>query len=203
LSGFKCLFNRFTVGSYPINGYLLADPETRIGVFIDPGGFNESIAEMISSRNIELRIIFFTHGHWDHVEGLPEFMRRYSVRCYAGKNEVKAANNILQGGETLDVGRLRFQAFSTPGHSPSAISYYAPELEMLFPGDALFCGSMGGTENAENEQLQTEQVCRHLFTLPDQTRVFPGHGPVTTIAAEKYANPFFRRMIRNSAGLVL
>ena len=62
---------------------------------------------------------------------------------------------------------------------------------------------MGGTETAETEQLQTEQVCRHLFTLPDQTRVFPGHGPVTTIAAEKYANPFFRRMIRNSPGLVL
>jgi len=98
LNGFKCIFHRFTIGSYPINGYLLADPETRIGVFIDPGGFDESIANMIASHNIELRIIFFTHGHWDHVDGLPEFMKRYSLRCYAGKDEVKAANHILQGG---------------------------------------------------------------------------------------------------------
>jgi glyoxylase-like metal-dependent hydrolase (beta-lactamase superfamily II) len=192
VSGFKCLFQRFTVGSYPINGYLVADPETRIGVFIDPGGFDDSIAETITSLNIELRIIFFTHGHWDHVEGLPEFMRRYSVRCYAGKDEVKAANNTLQGGEILDVGKLHFHTFRTPGHTPGGISYYSSGLEMLFPGDALFCGSMGGTENAKEASLQIDHVRRHLFTLPDQTRVFPGHGPITTIAAEKYGNPFFQ-----------
>ena len=184
------IFRRFTVGRYPINGFLLADPQTHIGVFIDPGGFSDQIAQFISQHQIELRDIFFTHGHWDHTEGLEEFAQRYSLQCYAGKGEVRAANHILHGGETLKVGKLCFQTYSTPGHSPAAISFYCQDK--LFPGDALFCGSMGGTDSPEKAQLQINAVRKYLFTLPENTLVFPAHGPMTTMAAEKYANPFFQ-----------
>ncbi len=186
----QLIFRRFTVGRYPINGYLLADPETHIGVFIDPGGYHDIIGQFIDDQKIQLRDIFFTHGHWDHVEGLEEFSRRYSLQCYAGKDEVRAASYILNGGETLEVGKLKFETFSTPGHTPGGISFYCQGN--LFPGDTLFCGSMGGTDAIEKAQLQVRQVKEHLFTLPDQTLVYPGHGPISTIAAEKYYNPFFQ-----------
>lgn len=184
------ILRRFTIGRYPINGYLVADPQTHIGVFIDPGGFSESIAAYIEQHQIDLRDIFFTHGHWDHVEGLDEFSRRYSIQCYAGKDEVRAASHTLHGGETLKVGKLNFHTFSTPGHTPGGISFHC--RDNLFPGDALFCGSLGGTDSEENARRQINAVRKHLFNLPENTLVFPGHGPVTTIGAEKYGNPFFR-----------
>ena len=184
------IFRRFTVGAYPINGYLVADPQTRIGVFIDPGGYHKEIGVHITERQINLRYIFFTHGHADHTEGLRLFRKRYAPQCYAGRGEVPEVEQILSGGEHLDVGNLRFTTFSTPGHSPGAISYYCEDR--VFSGDALFCGSVGGTTNSANAKLQIEHVRRYLFTLPENTLVFPGHGPITTVAAEKYGNPFFR-----------
>ncbi|MBN1764986.1 MAG: MBL fold metallo-hydrolase [Sedimentisphaerales bacterium] len=181
---------RFTVGSYPINGYLLADPETHIGVFIDPGGFNDEIAACIEDEHIQLRFLFFTHGHWDHTEGLSVFMNRYSVKGYAGQNEVAAASHTLHGGESIDVGKLHFTALNTPGHTAGGISYYCNHC--VFTGDALFCGSVGGTSSVRDGQLQIDQVRKNIFTLPDQTLIFPAHGPMSTVAAEKYANPFFK-----------
>lgn len=186
----RCFFRRFTVGRYPINGYLIADRASGIGVFIDPGGWDETIASYITSKDIQLRDIFFTHGDWDHIEGIGDFKKRYSVRSYAGKDEVAAANYILHGGETLEVGKLSFEVFSTPGHTPAGLSFYCRAIGMLFPGDALFCGSMGGTRQVALAQQQTTAVRKYLFALPDETRVCPGHGPMTTIAAEKYHNPF-------------
>ena len=184
------IFHRFTVGSYPINGYLVADPESRIGVFIDPGGFHDEIAAYIKQKNIELRHIFFTHGHWDHAEGLEEFRRRYSVKEYAGKNEVHSASRVLNGGEKIEIGSLQFTALSTPGHTPGGISFVCQDR--VFTGDALFCGSVGGTGSAKNAKIQLDSVRKNIFTLPDATLVFPAHGPITSVAAEKYANPFFQ-----------
>lgn len=181
---------RFTVGSYPINGYLVADNQTHIGVFVDPGGFDQSIAVFIRERGINLRHIFFTHGHWDHTDGLADFMKGYSVQCYAGKDEVRAASRIMSGGEQIEVGKLRFAALSTPGHTAAGISYHCHNC--LFTGDALFCGSVGGTSSQRDAQLQLDHVRKNIFTLPDETLVFPAHGPITTLAAEKYANPFFQ-----------
>ena len=77
------IFRRFTVGSYGINGFLVADPETRIGAFIDPGGFSAEIDDFIQEQKIQLNFLFFTHGHWDHTEGLPEFNSRYKIESYA------------------------------------------------------------------------------------------------------------------------
>ncbi|MCH9022871.1 MAG: MBL fold metallo-hydrolase [Planctomycetes bacterium] len=189
MGGANMIFRRFTVGSYPINGYLVADPETHIGVFIDPGGFHDEIAEFITQQRVELRHIFFTHGHADHTEGLGEFMERYSLQRYAGKDEVAAANYTLHGGEEIEVGTLRFHTFSTPGHSPHGISYHC--RDRVFTGDALFCGSLGGTASQELADLQIAAVRKHIFSLPESTLVFPGHGPMSTVAAEKYGNPFF------------
>ena len=186
----QIIFRRFTVGGYPINGYLVADRKTGIGVFIDPGGFGQEIAAFIAGKKIDLRHVFFTHGHWDHTEGIGEIQKKYSVKCYAGKNEVRAASTVLSGGEKIEVGQLTFRALATPGHTPGGISYHCRNA--VFTGDALFCGSVGGTSRAADAKLQIEKVREHIFSLSDETLVFPAHGPITTVAAEKYANPFFK-----------
>ena len=183
------IFRRFTVGSYPINGYLIGDVRSRLAAFIDPGGFSDEIAAFISQHNLDLRHILFTHGHWDHTDGLPRFRELYSVQCHAGPNEVAAASNILHGSEQIDLGSLHFSTLSTPGHTTGGISYYCQDR--VFTGDALFCGSVGGTSSADAADRQLQAVRRHIFSLPDETLVFPAHGPPSTVAAEKYANPFF------------
>lgn len=183
------IFRRFTVGPYPINGYLVADRATNIGVFIDPGGWHEDIGAFIDANNIVLRHLFFTHGHYDHTEGTPDFMQRYSVKGHAGKDEVAKANNILHGGETIEVGKINFTVLPIPGHTPGHVAFQCRDA--VFAGDSLFAGSVGGTSSPQNAQQQLDHIRRHLFTLPDRTLIFPAHGPLTTLAAEKYANPFF------------
>lgn len=183
------IFRRFTIGSFPINGYLAADPETGMGVFIDPGGFSDELDAFIKERQITLQYLFITHGHWDHTEGLPEFTRRYKVQIYAGQGESGATTHPLRGGEIIEAGCMRFQALPIPGHTPCGISYYG--YGCVFTGDALFCGSVGGTSSPKDAQRQIEHVRKHIFTLPDETLIFPAHGPMTTVGIEKSTNPFF------------
>ncbi len=183
------IFRRFTIGGYGINGFLVADPETRIGTFIDPGGFSAGIEDFIQEQKIQLNSLFFTHGHWDHTEGIPEFNSRYKTESYAGQGEVKDAKHQLQGSETIEVGNLRFKAISIQGHTPHGISFYGHGC--VFTGDALMCGSIGGTGSSKNAQCQIDHIYKRIFTLPDETLVFPAHGPMTTVGIEKNSNPFF------------
>jgi hydroxyacylglutathione hydrolase len=185
----KLIFKRFTVGGYGINGFLIADPDTRTGVFIDPGGFSSEIETFIKEKQIQLNYLFITHGHWDHTEGFNEFNSRYEVQSYAGQGEVSDVKHQLQGGEIIEVGNLKFEALSIPGHTPNGISFYGHGC--VFTGDALMCGSIGGTSSAKAYQLQIEHIQKQIFTLPDETLVFPAHGPMTTVGIEKYSNPFF------------
>lgn len=184
------IFKRFTVGSFGINGFLVADPDTLIGAFIDPGGFSAEIESFIQERQIQLKYLFFTHGHWDHTEGMTEFNNRYNVQGYAGQGEVRTARHQLQGGEIIEVGHLKFQVLSIPGHTPHGISYYGHGC--VFTGDALMCGSIGGTGSLKDAKIQVDHVRSHIFSLPDETLVFPAHGPMTTVGVEKYSNPFFQ-----------
>jgi len=183
------IFKRFTLGRYPINAFLMADRKTGIGVFIDPGGFSDEIELFISAHKIDLKYIFFTHGHWDHIEGFDDFKSRYTFTSYAPENEVEGVDHVLHGDEVLQVGNIIFNTFSNPGHTAQAVSFYTPGF--LFSGDALFCGSMGGVQTQEEADVQIAAVRKHLFPLPQETLVLSGHGPMSTIAAERYYNPFF------------
>ena len=183
------IFKRFTIGGYGINGFLVADPETRIGVFIDPGGFSTEIETFIKEQKIQMNSLFFTHGHWDHTEGISEFNNRYKTKSYAGNGEVQSADCQLQEGEMIEVGNLRFQAISIQGHTPHGFAFYGHGC--VFTGDALMCGSIGGTSSTKNAQCQIDHIRKRIFTLPDETLVFPAHGPMTSVGIEKNSNPFF------------
>jgi glyoxylase-like metal-dependent hydrolase (beta-lactamase superfamily II) len=179
----------FRVGSYPINGYLISDPQTNIGAFIDPGGFHKEICDYIDKEGIDLQKIFITHGHYDHTDGLAEFSEKWHPEVFAGSGEVATADQMLNGGEDIAVGNLTVKTLATPGHTGGGISYYVENY--IFTGDALFCGTVGGTSSPQAAEQQLTSVRNNIFVLPEDTFVMPAHGPLTTVKAEKYYNPFF------------
>ena len=118
------------------------------------------------------------------------FTRRYQVQSCAGEGKIHAVSHSLRGGEVIEAGHLRFHALPTPGRTPCGISYSVPGC--VFTGDALFCGTAGSAGSLKEAKRQIDHIRRHIFSLPDETMVFPAHGPMTTVGIEKYANPFFR-----------
>jgi len=137
---------------------------------------------------MQLQYLFITHSHWDRIEGLQEFCSRYPVKSYAGRSEASAVNNLLEGGETIKVGKLTFHTLPIPGHSPQGIAFYVQGC--VFTSDALFCASVGGTSSPKEARCQVDHIRKHIFTLPEETLLFPAHGPMSTLGVEKYTNPF-------------
>ena len=184
------ILKRFTVGSFSVNGYLVADPVTRVGAFIDPGGFSKEIDAFVREQKNLLQYLFVTHGYWDHTEGLADFTSRYQVQSYAGEGEIHAVSHSLRGGEVIEAGHLRFHALPTPGCTPCDISYSVPGC--VFTGDALFCGTVGSAGSLKEAKRQIDHIRRHIFSLPDEMMVFPAHGPMTTVGIEKIRQPLFQ-----------
>ncbi|MHC4871932.1 MAG: MBL fold metallo-hydrolase [Planctomycetota bacterium] len=180
----------FRVGPYPINGYLISDPQTNIGAFIDPGGFHEEICDYIANKKIDLEKIFITHGHYDHTDGLAEFVMKWQAEVFAGSGEISITDHVLNGGEKIKVGNLTVRTLATPGHTGGGISYSVEDY--VFTGDALFCGTVGGTSSPQAADQQLASVRNTIFTLPVNTFVMPAHGPLSTVEAEKQCNPFFK-----------
>jgi glyoxylase-like metal-dependent hydrolase (beta-lactamase superfamily II) len=103
------------------------------------------------------------------------------------------ADGPVRPGETLRVAGAEWHVLDTSGHSPGGVSYYCPSAGVVLSGDALFAGSIGRTDvPGADPRTLLENIREHLLTLPDETRVLPGHGPETTVGAEKQANPFLR-----------
>ena len=179
----------FTLGPYPINGFLAYDRVSREAAFVDPGGYSPNIKEYIDANNISLKHILITHGHWDHVYGLHHFVEAFNCQTWTGTNELDGIDNYLNGGEIIAIGTLEIQCLSTPGHTANGISYYCDGH--LFTGDALFAGSVGGTHGINNTRRQIKSVMDQIFTLSDETKIYPAHGPMSTVWTEKNYNPFF------------
>ncbi|OQZ05121.1 MAG: hypothetical protein B6D34_00790 [Candidatus Brocadia sp. UTAMX1] len=118
------------------------------------------------------------------------FTSRYQVQSCAGEGEIHAVTHSLRGGEVIEAGHLRFHALPTPGRTPCGISYSVPGC--VFTGDALFCGTVGSAGSRKEAKRQIDHIRRHIFSLPDETMVFPTQRPMTTVSIEKYASPFFR-----------
>lgn len=181
---------------------------------VDPGFDVPSILHLLRMQNLKLAAILNTHGHADHIAGNAELKRAFpDAPLIIGKNEAHLlsdpmanlsgqfgvgftsppADRLLSDGETLEIGGFRFDVREIPGHSPGSVVFIAPDYDPPFVlgGDVLFSGSVGRTDfpGGSGRQLLTG-IRTKLFTLPDATLVFPGHGPMTTIGAEKSSNPY-------------
>ncbi|AKK03266.1 MBL fold metallo-hydrolase [Corynebacterium epidermidicanis] len=208
----------FASGPYQTNCYVLAD--NGACVVIDPGmNTVHPLLTMFEDKQLRLESIVLTHGHIDHTRDAGELAQRFGVNVYIhpadefmlsdGKGvslqtqELFDAKNMtaipnpqhLNHGETVTLLGVEFEIRHAPGHSPGCVLLVAPTLQLCFSGDVLFKGSIGRTDLADsNHDDMLESLRSQVLTLPDELAVLPGHGPDTTIRAERMTNPFLQSL---------
>lgn len=173
------------------NVYVLSCDETREAALIDAGELTTEVVAHLERVSLTLTAVFITHDHYDHTEGLGEAVLRYGCEVWAGCDRVNRLETVLlQHGDQVRVGRLTGRVIATPGHTTDSISLAIDDR--VFTGDALFAGSVGGTRSQAAASQQIDALRRHVLSLPDSTRVHPGHGPSSTVSIERRFNPFLQ-----------
>ena len=198
-------------GPIDVNTYILMDEESKEAVLIDVGGEFESIKKELDSKEYKINFILNTHGHFDHVLGEVESQQKYpEIKILMHKDDIPhilnmkqemqyfgmnyktdslTLNEFIDENSSLFIGKNKIQIFHTPGHSKGSLSFYVDGK--VFTGDALFYGSIGRTDFYDGDyDTLIESIKTKLLSLPEETIVYPGHGPHTTIQKEKKTNPY-------------
>lgn len=202
-------------GPLATNAYLLTEAARGEAILIDaPGGIWPLIEPILAKENCRLAELWLTHGHWDHIQDAAKVVRATGakVRAHADDRpmletpqimsaflsarvelEPVAVDHWITPGEPLDASGRPVEVRHVPGHCPGNVLFYFAKEKAVFVGDALFAGAIGRTDlpGGSQEQLVTA-IRTQIYTLPDETVVFPGHGPRTTVGTEKQSNPFVR-----------
>ena len=176
---------------FEVHSYLLWDRERGQAIAFDTGSDATDMLAFLKKHNLTLKQIFLTHGHGDHVFELERLVEKTGAKAWIGEREqVLGAENFTAGRE-FSLGSLRIETRSTWGHAAGGITYVIHGLEapVAVVGDALFAGSMGGPMISYAACLETNR--KEILSLPSETLLCPGHGPLTTVALEKEHNPFF------------
>jgi len=177
-----------------VNCFLVWDEATRDAALFDTGLDASPVLAAVAAEGLILRHIFITHSHWDHVEALPKFRAAFpKARLHSGsKNAPVDQRN--KNSEIIQLGGLRVTHRETPGHAADGVTYLngnwpddAPHVAMV--GDTIFAGSMGNGNGAWEQAKQN--IREQILSLPAETLICPGHGPLTTVAEEIAHNPFF------------
>lgn len=177
-----------------VNAFLVWDEATRDATVFDTGFTAEPMFQLIDEHQLQLRHIFITHSHPDHVAALGELRRRFpQARVHSGSKHAPVEQR-LRPAECVSLGSLRITHRETPGHAEDGVTFIvgnwpddAPLVAIV--GDCIFAGSMGGAR--DQLALARAKVRDHVLALPPETLICPGHGPVTTVAQEKANNPWF------------
>jgi len=199
------------VTPFEVNCYLCWDPESGDGVIIDPGGNESEILKKVGRLAFTPKGILLTHGHADHIGAVEPLRTKLGIPLYAGINEssllsspqenmsaffdtplsIRKPEFLLNDEEVVLVGSLRFLVLATPGHTPGGVCYLDETNGNLFCGDTLFQGSVGRTDLPGGDtQTLLESIRAKILALPDSVVCYPGHGPRTTVGAERHHNPF-------------
>lgn len=193
------------------NAYLVRCTATGETWAIDPGGEGEAMASAVEMAGDPLVAIILTHAHLDHIEGVATLAGRTSAPIHlhpddrplydaAGQQAAMFGydfppppppDEALEPGRALMLGRCSFEVRHTPGHSPGHVILYSEEAGLAFVGDVVFAGSIGRTDlpGGDYQQLM-RSIRQRVLTLPDQTQLYAGHGPVTSVGHERAGNPF-------------
>jgi len=179
-----------------VNCYVLVCKKTGQGAVIDPGGEAHRILGLVTEMGVDITHILLTHGHGDHVGALEEVAAATGALVCGCERDFglmggrsKVVTERVDEGWTTRVGHLEVSTFNLAGHTPGGIGYYTSPV--FFSGDALFAGSLGGTRSLAAYEGQILAVKQKVLLLPDETCIFPGHGPVTSVGQEKAHNPYF------------
>ncbi|HEV2136640.1 MAG TPA: MBL fold metallo-hydrolase [Terracidiphilus sp.] len=207
------ILETFPVGPLACNCTILGDEEAGEAIVIDPGDEVSRIHRRLADLGLKLKQILVTHAHIDHVGGalklkrltgapillnesdlpLLKMMAMQAAWLGVGTPETAPPDESLDEGLTVGLARYPAQVIHTPGHTEGSVCLHFAPLKMVIAGDTLFAGSIGRTDlPGGNYDQIIESIHSRLLTLPDETRVFPGHGPVTTIGEERKGNPFLQ-----------
>jgi glyoxylase-like metal-dependent hydrolase (beta-lactamase superfamily II) len=199
------VLERFVVGPMGVNCYILADPAAKEACIIDPGAEGRRIKAFIDKNGYTAKFIINTHGHGDHIAAnaffaLPVYIHKLDKDFLADPDKnmssmflfsVKspAAARLLEDGDIITAGNIRLEVVHTPGHTPGSVSLKTGGI--LFTGDTLFRGGVGRTDfEYGDESALFRSIHKRLLVLPDDTRIYPGHGESSTIGEEKRSNAF-------------
>ena len=200
---------RMMTGVYAANCYIVYSEDK--GIIIDPGGDVEDIVKKVEELGVDIEFILLTHGHGDHIGGVAELKEILKVPAYINEEDeymtqdpmfnlsasmpsgpkTFEADKVFKDGNILKAGKMEVEVIHTPGHTPGGSSFKIDNN--IFTGDTLFKGSIGRTDFPKSslEEIM-HSVKEVLAKYPDDTVVYPGHGPSTTIGEEKTSNPFMR-----------
>jgi len=211
----------FELGLAMTNTYLVGDPDTKSAIVIDPAWDGEQIARAALDRNWQINAIWLTHAHFDHFGGVSGIVKSFDTpipvalhtldlplwqafggAAYFGITDFNPGPEPtidVEAGMELTLGQYRFEVRHTPGHSPGHVIYVSEELGAAFCGDLIFSGSVGRTD-LEGGDWNTllKSIREEILVLPDESRLFTGHGPPTTVGKERRSNPFITGEIQKS-----
>jgi glyoxylase-like metal-dependent hydrolase (beta-lactamase superfamily II) len=221
LDEYLMITKMFTVGALYTNCYVVGCDETRDAIIIDPGFDNELVAKRIlrEAEQLELQIKYIvnTHGHSDHIAGngimkkltgAPILIHEYDAPMLTKATEnlttlfglrtapMPPADQMLHNGDPIKMGTVTLRVIHTPGHTRGSISLLGDDV--VFTGDTLFAGSIGRTDFPGSSYKEIMSSLKKLSILPNRIKVYPGHGPASTIGEEKRSNPFLQNISTSS-----
>lgn len=200
------VIKRVVAGIYGANCYIIMDEDTREAVVLDPGGDVDDIEKAIISLGAEVKYILLTHGHIDHTGGVDELHNIFNSKVgisekdhilmergtYVYGAEIAAGISLfLKEKDQIKCGNFVVECIETPGHTPGGLCFKIDNN--LFTGDTLFTGSIGRTDLVGGDYgTLMESIKKKIMILPEDTVVYPGHGPSSTLAKERLMNPFIK-----------
>jgi glyoxylase-like metal-dependent hydrolase (beta-lactamase superfamily II) len=203
-----------TVGAFQENSYIVVDTATQRAVLVDPGAEPEQIVQMVRASGATLDAIWLTHAHIDHIGAIAPLKRVWDVPIYMhpadkplyDRGAIQAGayglpfeqppdpDHDLAEGDVLQVGSLQFDVLHVPGHAPGHVAFVGGG--QMLGGDLLFAGSIGRTDLPLSDPERMTESLERVAGLPDETIVYPGHGPTTSIGRERATNPFLTGVVR-------
>lgn len=205
------LLHKLVLGQLQTNCYILADEHTKEAIIIDVPDQEETILDFIKEKSYTIKYILLTHGHFDHMLALKEVRAATGAPLLAHKNtaaflkdtiknlchyagviwEATEADRYLKEGDSVSFGNQTFKVIHTPGHTDDCICLLSGDI--LISGDTLFWRSVGRTDHPTGSlEEEITSIKEKLLSLPDETKVYPGHGPMTTIGDERKENPYLQ-----------